>query len=425
MGARHNENASQLDKLRQQYVTASIQSLTPNYIQSGKGAIVRDIDGEEWIDLSGGWGCLAVGYSHPKIVEAITDQVQNYTHTDFSSIPYPSFVKLAQRLSQLAPGPSPKKAAFFNSGAEAVENAVKIAKAHTGRNAVVVFENAFHGRTLLTMTMTHKASPYKNGYGPFASDVYRLPYPKDFPPEKLETKLKHLVDPSQVAAVVVEPIMGEGGFLVPPPHFLPFLRKLTEKYGIDLVFDEIQTGMGRTGKLFAAEHWDVEADLTTVAKSLAAGLPLSGVIGKSEIMDSPPANSIGGTYVGNPVGCEVALAVLDVIEQENLLQSADDIGEQAKRIFKSLRERYDVVGDVRGIGAMVAVELVKSKTSNEPAKKLTGKVIQEALRRKVILPTAGLNGNVIRLLAPLVIDSEVFQRGLDVVEESLGAALEE
>lgn len=409
-----------------QYLPESIGNFVPDYIDRGRGAIVYTENGESYIDLSGGWGCLAVGYSHPKVVDAVKNQADNFFHTDYSAIPYESYPKLAAKLSELAPGETDKKAAFFNSGAEAVENAVKFAKADTGRGGLVTFENAFHGRTLLTMTLTHKADPYKAGFGPFAPDVYRLPYPNkyrsNFEVQDLETKLTSMVDPEEVAAIIIEPVVGEGGFLVPPDDFLPYLRELADKYGMDLIFDEIQSGMGRTGKLFAAEHFGVEPDLMTVAKSLAGGLPLSGVIGKAEVMDAPSSGSIGGTYVGNPIAIRSALAVLDVIEEEDLLGRASEIGEIAMGKFRKLKEKHEVVGDVRGLGAMIALELVHDRETREPAPEITQEVAELALEENVILPTAGLHGNVIRLLMPLVIDKENLQKALEVLDNSLGKA---
>ncbi|MFB6290716.1 MAG: 4-aminobutyrate--2-oxoglutarate transaminase [Candidatus Bipolaricaulia bacterium] len=407
----------------EQFLPNSMSSLVPEYIERSEGGVVFVRDGKRYIDFSGGWGCMAVGYSHPKVVKAVKKQAERFFHTDFSAIPYESYPKLAARLSTLAPGETPKKAAFFNSGAEAVENAVKFAKADTGRGALVAFESGFHGRTLLTMTLTHKANPYKAGFGPFAPEVYRLPYPNQYrsgvPVEKLETKLTNMVDPEDVAAMIVEPVMGEGGFLVPPDEFLPYLRELTDKYGIDLIFDEIQSGMGRTGKLFACEHFDVEPDLITVAKSLAAGLPLSGVIGKEEVMDAPNPGSIGGTYVGNPVAIESALAVLEVIEEENLLQRATEIGNKVMAEFQRMKETYEIIGDVRGLGAMVAIELVKDRKTKEPAPGAAQKIVDLSLKDGLLIPTAGLHDNVIRLLMPLVIKDKNLEEGLEILEKAI------
>ncbi|MCF7889819.1 4-aminobutyrate--2-oxoglutarate transaminase [Candidatus Bipolaricaulota bacterium] len=411
------------------YLPESMSSLVPEYIERGQGELVYDKNGDTYIDFSGGWGCMAVGYSHPKVVNAVKSQAEKFLHTDFSAIPYESYPELAGRLSELAPGETPKKAAFFNSGAEAVENAVKFAKADTDRGALVAFESGFHGRTLLTMTLTHKAKPYKAGFGPFAPDVYRLPYPNQYrggvPVKELEVKLKNMVDPEDIAAIIVEPVLGEGGFLVPPDDFLPYLRDLTDKYGIDLIFDEIQSGTGRTGKFFACEHYDVEPDLITVAKSLAAGLPLSGVIGKEEIMDAPDPGSIGGTYVGNPVAIESALAVLDVIEEEGLLERASEIGEKVTEEFNRMKEEYEIVGDVRGLGAMVAMELVKDGKTKQPAPEITQEIVDLALEDGLILPTAGLHGNVIRLLTPLVIEEEYLDEGLEIIGRAISKVQEE
>ncbi|MFP4507654.1 MAG: aspartate aminotransferase family protein [Candidatus Acetothermia bacterium] len=416
---------SELEK----YIPDPIGSLVPDFIDRGKGAIVYTETGEEYIDLSGGWGCLAVGYSHPEVVAAVREQAERFFHTDYSAVPYRSYPKLAKKLSELAPGKTRKKAAFFNSGAEAVENAVKFAKADTGRGALVVFENAFHGRTLLTMTLTHKAKPYKAGFGPFVPDVYRLPYPNsyrsDFDYRELEDRLTRMVDPENVAGLLVEPIIGEGGFLVPPDGFLSYLRELTNKYGINLIFDEIQSGMGRTGNFFAAEAFDVEPDLVTVAKSLAGGLPLSGVIGKEGVMDAPSPGSIGGTFVGNPLAIQSALAVIDVIEGDNLLERASWVGEIVLEEFERLKKKHEIVGDVRGLGAMNAIELVRDEDTREPAPEITEKVVQYALEERVILPVAGLHENVLRLLTPLVIEEENLERGLAVIGRAIARAEKE
>lgn len=327
---------------------------------------------------------MNVGHNHPKVVAAVKAQAEAYLHTDFTAVPYDPYVELAARLSELAPGPTPKKCAFFNSGAEAVENAVKISRAATGRKAVLVFDNAFHGRTLLAMTMTHKAIPYKAGFGPYAPDVYRLPYPYPYrypiPMEAIERRMLALVDPREVACLVVEPVIGEGVHR-PPPEFLPFLRDLADRHGFLLVADEVQCGVGRTGRFFACEHFDVEPDLICVAKSIAGGLPLSGVIGKAEVMDAPVLGGIGSTYGGNPVACAAALAVLDVIREEGLLARAERIGEILIRELRALERTYPVIGDVRGLGAMVGVELVRDRKSREPDPETTKRVQLEALKR--------------------------------------------
>ncbi len=413
-----------LEKMRT-YVSAAISPLVPAVVARAEGVVIEDLDGNRFLDFSGGWGVLNVGHGHPKVVEAVKRQADRFLHTDFSAVPYGVFVELAERIARLAPGPSPKKCAFFNSGAEAVENAVKISRAATGRKAVLVFENAFHGRTLLTMTMTHKAIPYKAGFGPYAPDVFRLPYPYPYrnpvPLEEIERRMLALVDPREVACVVVEPVIGEGGFIVPPPDFLPFLRELADKHGFLLVCDEVQTGVGRTGKFFASEHFGVEPDLITFAKSIAGGMPLSGVVGKAEVMDKPIPGSIGGTYVGNPVACAAALAVLDAIEEEGLMERAEHIGALLKEGFLRLQEKYELIGDVRGLGAMVGMELVKDRRTKEPATEETKKVAQEAIKRGLIFPTAGIYGNVIRVLVPLVVGEEEVQEALEILDEAFAA----
>jgi len=409
--------------LKAQYTPSCLGTLAPFYIDKGDGALVTDVDGNRFIDFTGGWGCLAVGHCHPRVVAAIQDQATRYTHTDFTAIPYEPFVQLARQLAQRAPGSSPKQVAFFNSGAEAVENAVKIARFHTKRRALVVFENAFHGRTLLTMTMTHKATPYKTGFGPFAPDVYRLPMPNpyrnDMRIDEFERALKALVDPTEVAAVVIEPLQGEGGFIVPSDGFLEELREITTRHGIVLIADEIQTGFGRTGRFFAIEHYGIEPDLITTAKSIAAGMPLSGVIGKREILESLPSGSIGGTYVGNPIACRAALEVIGIIDDEKLLDRAVHIGAIVRDRFDAMRERYPLIGDVRGLGAMLGAELVLDRETKEPAKNECAAIVSHCLENGLLIPSAGIYGNVLRMLVPLVIGDEQLTEGLDVLEDAV------
>ncbi len=410
---------------KERYVAKPLAPLASFYAARAEGAVVEDLDGNRFLDFSGGWGVMNVGHNHPHVVAAVRDQVERSLHTDFTAVPYEPYVALAERLAELAPGPTPKKCAFFNSGAEAVENAVKIARVATGRKAVLVFENAFHGRTLLAMTMTHRAIPYKAGFGPYASDVHRLPYPYPYrspiPMSTIERRMLSLVDPREVACVVVEPVVGEGGFIVPPPEFLPFLRDLADRHGFLLVADEVQCGIGRTGKLFACEHYGVEPDLICVAKSVAGGLPLSGVIGKAEVMDAPIPGSIGSTYGGNPVACAAALAVLDVIEQEGLLARAVHIGQILMRELRALERSFPVIGDVRGLGAMVGMELVRDRKTREPDPDVTKRVQMEALARGVIFPTAGVYGNVVRFLVPLNVPDDALLEGLAVLGEAFAA----
>ncbi len=409
---------------KEQFVAAPIETYAPFVIAKSSGAVVEDLDGNRFIDFSGGWGCLNVGHGNDAVVAAVKDQADHFLHTDFTAVPYQPMVDLAELLCKRVPGDRKQKAAFFNSGAEAVENSVKIARAHTKRKAVVVFEKAFHGRTLLTMTMTHKAKPYKLGFGPFASDVYRLPYPDLYrtklSEKDIEQALFSLVDPSEIAVMVVEPIIGEGGFLVPPAWFLPKLRQLADQCGFVLVFDEIQSGIGRTGKFFAFEHFDVVPDLICVAKSLASGLPLSAVVGKAEIMDAPAGSAIGGTYVGNPLACRAGIEVLAGVEKEGLLEQADKVGKRIRTWFDRLAEDYDVVGDVRGLGAMVGMELVKDRKSKEPASEELSKITHYAIRNGSIFPTCGLYSNVLRTLAPLVITDEQIDEGMEILHEAFG-----
>ncbi len=412
---------------KEKFVSRALSHFAPVAVARAQGAVVEDLDGNRFLDFSGGWGVLNVGHSHPKVVAAIKEQAERFTHTDFTAMPYDSLVRLAERVGKLAPGPSPKKAVFFNSGAEAVENAVKIARAATGRKAVICFEHAFHGRTYLAMTMTHKAIPYKAGFGPYVPDVYRIPYPYPYrypiSMEELERRLLSLVDPKEIACIVAEPVIGEGGFIVPPPEFFPFLRELADRYGFLLVADEVQTGVGRTGKFFASEHYGVEPDLITFAKSIAGGMPLSGVVGKADIMDKPIPGSIGGTYVGNPVACAAALAVLDVVEEEHLTERADHIGQLLRQGMERIAARFPIVGDIRGLGAMVGMELVKDRATKEPATEETSRIQAEALKRGLVFPTAGVYGNVIRFLVPLVIPDDAIEEGMAILEEAFEAAL--
>jgi 4-aminobutyrate aminotransferase/(S)-3-amino-2-methylpropionate transaminase len=405
------------------FVPAALDPVAPFYAAEGKGALVKDVDGNQFIDFTGGWGCLMVGHTPAAVVAAIQDQAARFTHTDFTAIPYESLVTLAERLVALTPASSPQQAAFFNSGAEAIENAVKISRRYTGRRAVVVFEGAFHGRTLLTMTMSHKAKPYKAGFGPFASDVYRLPFPNPYRNqlriEDFDRILASVVDPQEVACVVVEPLQGEGGFVVPADGFLEHLRKLTHEQGIVLVTDEIQCGCGRTGKFYAAEHYGIEPDLIVLAKSLAVGLPLSAVVGKKEIFDALAPSSIGGTYSGNPLACRAALEFLDQIEREKLLDRAVAVGKLIKERFLDFQRRYPLVGDVRGLGAMMGMELVSDRATKTPAKAECQAVVQECLQNGVVIPSAGIYGNVLRMLVALVITDDELREGLDVVDAAL------
>jgi len=416
---------------RKDKVIAGPLSITiPVVIEEGRGATLTDVDGNTFIDFTGGVGCLNVGHSHPKLVEAAQEQLTRFAHTDFTIVPYEVYVTLAERLIALAPFTGPAKAAFFNAGTEAVENAIKFARSYTKRPAVIVFEGAFHGRTLLSMTMTSKTHPYKAGLGPFAPEVYRVPFAQDYRGPDTRTALAALeralvtqVAAEQVAAIVIEPVQGEGGFVVAPRDFMAGIRRLCDEHGIVLVVDEVQTGFGRTGKMFAIEHYGIEPDLMTVAKSIAGGLPLSGVIGKAEIMDAPPDSAIGGTYVGNPVAQAAALAVLDVFEDENLVERAQQIGERIRERMVAWQERIEQIGDVRGLGAMLAIEFVRDRDSREPNPELATAVTEAAAERGLLLLKSGIYANCIRVLCPLVLTDAELDEALEVWEDALGHAV--
>jgi 4-aminobutyrate aminotransferase / (S)-3-amino-2-methylpropionate transaminase / 5-aminovalerate transaminase len=398
----------------------------PVVAAEGRGATLTDVDGNTFIDFAGGVGCLNVGHAHPHVVEAVQEQAARFFHTDFTIVPYEVYVTLAERLLAVAPFTGPAKAAFFNAGTEAVENAVKFARAYTKRPAVIGFEGGFHGRTLLSLTLTSKTHPYKAGLGPFAPEVYRVPYPNVYRGvtaadalAALERAFATQVARETVAAIVLEPVQGEGGFIVPPVEFVQGVREICDREGIVLVADEVQTGYGRTGKMFAIEHFGVEPDLITVAKSIAAGLPLSGVLGKAEIMDAPGDGAVGGTYVGNPVAQAAALAVLDVFEDEGLVDRAARIGETILGRMTAWQERFPQVGDARGLGAMLAIELVRDPETKEPAPELASRVADEAARRGLLLLKAGVHSNCIRVLCPLVIGDSEVDEALGVWEDAL------
>jgi len=389
----------------------------PLVIAEGRGATLTDVDGNTYVDFTGGVGCMNVGHSHPRVVEAIREQAERFTHTDFTVIPYENYVALAERLLELAPITGEKRAGFFNSGAEAIENSVKFARAYTKRPAVIAFEGAFHGRTLLALSLTSKTHPYKAGLGPFAPETYRLPF-DDL--DALEYAFKTHVAAEDVAAIVIEPVQGEAGFVVPSREFVHGLRRICNEHGIVLVADEVQTGFCRTGRTFAVEHFGIEPDLITVAKSIAAGLPLSGVLGRAEIMDAPGDGAIGGTYVGNPVAIAAAHAVLDVIAEEGLNERAEAIGETIRGRMESWRLRFEEVADVRGLGAMLAIALERD---GKPDAELAAAVAEGAARRGLLLLKAGIYSHCIRVLLPLVIEDAEVAEALDVWEEALTEAL--
>ena len=418
-----------LMRRRQATLPRALSHATPVFAASAAGAHVTDVDGNVFLDLAGGIGVMNVGHSQPAVVDAVKQQVDQFTHTCFSVAPYESYVALAERLAAITPGTFAKKTLLVNSGAEAVENAVKIARHATGRAGVMVFEDGFHGRTLFALSLTSKVTPYKVGFGPFASDILRVPYAycyrcpvsRTFPDCKfecvssIEQHFRRYADPKSIAAVVVEPVLGEGGFVVPPVGFLTELAALCRKYGILIIADEVQTGFGRTGRMFACEHEGLEPDLLVVAKSLAAGFPLAAIVGRADLMDGPIEGGLGGTYVGNPVACAAALAVLDIFESGNLLARAESIGVRIEARAKEWASRFAFVGDIRRRGAMVAVELVRNRVTKVPAKEETQQIVRHACEHGVLLIAAGTFGNVIRFLAPLVMTDDELDEALDVM----------
>jgi 4-aminobutyrate aminotransferase / (S)-3-amino-2-methylpropionate transaminase / 5-aminovalerate transaminase len=402
----------------------------PVFTAEGHGALLTDVDGNTFVDFTGGVGCLNVGHAHPRVVAAVQEQAAKFFHTDFTIVPYEVYVEYAERLTAIAPFSGPTKAAFFNAGTEAVENSVKFARGYTKRPAVIGFEGGFHGRTLLSLTLTSKTHPYKAGLGPFAPEVYRAPFPNEYRGitaadalEALERMFSAQVAAETVAAIVVEPVQGEGGFIVAPQEFMEGLRRICDREGILLVVDEVQTGFGRTGTMFATEQYGIEPDLMLVAKSIAGGLPLSGVVGKAEIMDCLWDNAVGGTYVGNPVALAAAVAVLDVFEEEGLVERAQRIGETIRARMLAWQERYDAIGDVRGLGAMLAVEYVEDRATKEPAPAIATRVAEEAAKRGLLLLKAGIHSNCNRVLCPLVITDGELEEALGAWEDALETVL--
>lgn len=413
--------SQKLMEARKQHVPLGIFNSTPVFIESARGALLTDVDGNTFIDFAGGIGVMNVGHCNPHVVEAAGKQIEKFTHTCFSVAPYENYIRLAETLNRITPGTFAKKTMLSNSGAEAVENAVKIARHHTKREGVVVFEHAFHGRTLLTMSMTSKVKPYKFGFGPFAPEVYRLPYPYEYRNESvdLEEFFSSNVAPENVSCVVIEPVLGEGGFVVAPANYLKRIQEVCRKYGILFIADEVQTGFGRTGEIFACQHYGLEPDLIILAKSIAGGFPLSAVTGRAEIMDSAQIGGLGGTYAGNPVSCAAAIAAIEFMEHENIPARARRIGEIVHRRFRQFHEMNSYVGDVRGLGAMMALEFVKDRQSKEPHKDLTNDIIRRCCEKGLILIAAGTYGNVIRTLMPLVILEDQLEEGLEVLEHAL------
>ncbi|AXI47963.1 4-aminobutyrate--2-oxoglutarate transaminase [Sulfitobacter sp. SK012] len=397
-----------------------------------ENAEVWDVEGNRYIDFCGGIGCQNVGHRNAEVVAAIKDQLDQLTHTCFQVTPYKSYIELAERLNALLPGDFPKKSLFFSAGGEAVENAIKIARYFTRRPALITFTNGYHGRSYMGMALSARMVPFKEGFGPFPGEIYRLPFPDEFHGVTLEdtkrafeTLFRSDCPPDQIAAMFFEPVQGEGGYNIATPEFLNYLRALCDEHGIVLVADEIQTGMGRTGRMFAMEHFGITPDLTCIGKSIGGGLPISGVVGRADIIDSVPPGGLGGTFGGNPVACAAALAVLEVIEQDNLLQRGLDMGNQIDTRLRKMAQRnsFDCIGDVRALGCMNAIEIVTDRSSRAPNGDLTVKIVDRALKNGLILLTAGPQRNVIRLLVPLSAAPSLVDEGLDILEKSIEEAL--
>lgn len=427
-----------LMKRRDAAVALGIFQATPIFVAKAEGAVIEDVDGNRLIDFAGGIGCLNTGHRAPAVIDALRRQLDRFLHTSINVLPYESYVAVSERLNAIAPGRGPKKTILLNTGAEAVENAIKIARFYTKRPAIICFEDAFHGRTYMAMAATSKTHPYKAGFEPFPGDLYRVPYAycyrcsyslkypscELFCAHHLEDTFKRVVAAESVAAIVVEPILGEGGFVTPPAGFYPVLGEICRKHGILLIADEVQTGFGRTGAMFASERLGLVPDLVTMAKSLTGGLPMGAVTGRAEIMDSPGVGQLGGTFGGNPLACEAALAVLDTIEKENLCARANLLGERFRKRAAKWQSQWELIGEVRGLGAMQALELVRSKTTRQPADDETKEVSKYCYEHGLVTITAGSYSNVIRLLMPLVVTDAQMDEAMDVLEGGLAQVSE-
>ncbi|MEE9326964.1 MAG: 4-aminobutyrate--2-oxoglutarate transaminase [Cocleimonas sp.] len=418
---------SELIARREAAVTAGVAHVHPIFAERAENAEIWDVDGKRFIDFSSGIGVVNTGHLHPKVKAAVTAQLEKFSHTCFHVAMYEGYVELAERLNRLAPGDTRKKTLLINSGAEAVENAIKIARKFTGHTGIIAFNGGFHGRTLLTMSLTGRVVPYKAGFGPFAPEIFHAPFPNELHGISVQDALKGLeqlfksdIEKERVAAFIIEPVQGEGGFYPVPTEFMQALREIADENGIVIIADEIQCGFARTGKMFAIEHTGVEPDLVVMAKGLAGGFPISALVGKAEIMDAAPVASLGGTYGGNPIACAAANAVLDVMEEENLPARATEMGEYMKQRLNEMAKKYNFIVDVRGIGCLVAIELCEDGNLQDPAPEKTA-VLQACARDKgLLLLSCGPNGNVIRFLPPLTIEQEILDEGLDILEECLG-----
>jgi len=425
-----NLNNAALMARRQAAIPRGVGQSHEVFIAKGENAEIWDVEGKRYIDFAGGIAVLNTGHRHPAVIEAVKAQLDQYTHTCFQVLAYEPYVELAERINALAPGNFAKKTLFLTTGAEAVENTIKIARAYTKRSAVIAFTSGYHGRTMLTLGLTGKVAPYKTGFGPFPAEIFHAQFPNalhgisvDDAMASLESVFKNDVEASRVAAIIIEPVQGEGGFNVAPAEFLQRLRAVCDQHGILLIADEIQTGAGRTGTWFAIEQSGVAPDMITMAKSMAGGFPISAVVGRAEVMDAPAPGGLGGTYAGSPVACAAALAVLDVFAKENLLERSRKLGEHLRSRLAALAAKQPCIAEVRGLGAMVAIELCKNGDVNQPDAELTKRIVQQATRRGLVLLSCGTYGNVIRILVPLTAADALVNEGLDILEASLVAAL--
>ncbi len=424
---------SELHQLRSQAVPRGVTATAPVYAARARNAVITDVEGRDYIDFAAGIGVMNVGHCHPKVVEALKDQAELFSHTCFGLTGYESYVRLAEKLDRLTPGGFEKRTFFINSGAEAVENAIKVARYATGRKSIIAFEDGFHGRTYMTLSLTSQVDPYKVGFGPYASDVYRIPYAYcyrcplalTYPgcgcgcASLLENAFDKHVNADDVAAVIAEPVQGEGGFIVPPPEYMGKIKKICEERGILLIADEIQSGLGRTGRWFAMEHWGVTPDIVVTAKALGAGLPIAGVTGRQEIMDTVHPSGVGTTFGGNPLACRAGLAVFDIIESEGLLERATVVGDRIRDRFRAMQARYPAIGDVRGLGGMAAMEFVEDRETKKPAGDLAKAYRAKLYENGVVNVGAGTYHNVIRILVPLTIEDPTLERGLDIMEQTM------
>lgn len=418
----------ELQAVRMSNIPRGLGTAHSAFVDHASGSEIWDVEGQRFIDFATGIAVCNTGHNHPEIIHAVKEQIDQFSHVCFQVNAYEPYIRLAEKLNKAAPGPSPKKSIFLTTGAEAVENAIKIARSHTKRSAIIAFKGGFHGRTMMGMALTGKVAPYKTGFGPFPGEIYHIPYPVAYHNVDIQTSLDALdllfkadVEPERVAAIILEPVQGEGGFYAAPIEFIRKLRTLCDQHGICLIIDEIQTGFARTGKLFATEYAEIEPDMMTIAKAMAGGFPISGVIGKADIMDAPAVGGLGGTYGGSPLGCVAGLSVLDIIERENLCGRAMEIGNRFKQRLVTLQKDKDVscIGDVRNLGAMIAIEFIKDQDSAQPDPDITKFIVSESARRGLILLSCGVYGNVIRFLPALTISNKILDEGLDILSDSI------